>query len=215
MPLSKYLSYATLRQKFSPGSITYRHGYLQDPQHRDFLTTDVTHIFFDNYNGIFSGFRGLAENLERYVAALFAGAPEGTIMITMSPLRASLGCKPLKEAIHTRHRFGLPVPEATDASFYEVEEFNLGPINDVYSFAAGYAETEQAQVKCYLYLRTHQQTKRASFLCNNPQCKMAQEATPIEAVHFETAKKGGNTHNAAVIGACCCGVSDKALRMRK
>ena len=181
------------------------------------MTKEITHIFFDNYNGIFSGERGLAENLERYVAALFASAPEGTIMITMSPLRASLGCKPLKEAIQTRKRLGLPVPQATDASFYEVEEFNLGPINDVYSFAAGYSETEKTQIKCHLYLRTQQQTKEASFFCNNSDCKMAQAAKPIEAIHFEASNSKGcdNNEKAAVIGSCSCRVSDRVLRMRK
>ena len=202
-------------QKFTPGTITFQHGNLQDPQHREFLTKGVTHIFFDNYNGVFSGERGLAENLERYVAALFAGAPEGTIMITMSPLRAALGCKPLKEAISSREKLGLPIPHATDASFYEVEEFKLGPINDVYSFAAGYTEREYARLKCYLYLRTHQQTKEASFLCNNPDCKVAQEATPVEAIHFETLHKGSSDEKAAVIGGCSCGFSDRLLRRRK
>lgn len=203
------------KMKFTPGSISFRHGDLQDYKHRKFLTKDITHIFFDNWNGVFNGERGNYANLERYVAAWFAASPEGTIMITVSPLRSALGCLPLKEAILARQKLGLPIQQATDASFYEVEEFDLGPVNEVYSFAAGVADPNmKPQICCYLYLRTHQQSEGASFLCNNPQCKKAMDATPVEAIHYEEIKRKGKVEKAAVIGGCDCGISDRVLRMR-
>lgn len=183
----------------------------------------ITHIFFDNWNGVFSGERGAnSPNLEKYVAALFAMAPEGTIMTTVSPLRSALGCLPLGEANKQRERKNLPVSD--NASYYDVEEFELGPLCDVYSFSEG--GTNQEMIMLYRYVRTKQSAnKKASrnkdesqvvgpcFLCNNPKCEKAQEGTPIGALKYEDSPMYKD--KTAVIGGCTCNVSDRVMRRRK
>ena len=187
-----------------------RHGRLDDAQHHVFLTKDVTHIFFDNWDGVFGGERSDAPNLERHVAALFAATSEGTIMCTVSPLRATLGCLPLAEANRVRTTKGLPPSE--NASFYEVQESDLGEQSEVYSFSEG--GTNQRMIQLYRYIRTRQSTDGvASFLCNNPLCDKAQQGDVLAAVDEEASQRTEGL--AAVINACPCGVSERVLRKRK
>ncbi|CAB9508326.1 expressed unknown protein [Seminavis robusta] len=198
---------------FTPGSVLFRHGNLQDLEHQEFLSTDLTHIFFDNWNGVFSGERGNAKNLERYVAAWFAAAPEGTVMCTVSPLRAALGCLPLAEALKIRQQRNLALTtheEMNLASYYTVADFELGTLASVYNF--GGDEKGKTQVRCYRYVRTRQNRSMAVFLCNNPLCDKAKRGIPIEAIQLEESPDG---KQGAVIGACECRVSDRVLRRKR
>jgi hypothetical protein len=174
---------------------------------------------------VFTGERGGSSNLECYVAAWFAAAPEGTILCTVSPLRAALGCLPLSQANEVRKERKLPVDfEGNTASFYDMQQFELGTLGEVYNFAEG--GDNRTVVHCYRYVRTRQQftskktaTKTATpvttpiFLCNNLQCKGAKAGIPIEAIIVEEAS---DREAAAVIGACQeCRVSDRVLRGKR
>ena len=189
-----------------------QNGSLEDAAHHAFLTDRVTHIFFDNWNGVFSGERADAPNLERYVAALFAACPEGTILCTVSPLRSTLGCLPLAEANRVRNTKGLAQSE--NASYYELEESDLGTISSVYSFSEGNNNTEM--IRLYRYERTKQATTtagKASFMCNNPLCERAKRGDIIPAVDEIAFQR--TEGEAVVVQACSCGVSERVLRKRK
>ena len=201
----------TYNQTFRPGSVIFRQGSLDDAQHQEFLTKDVTHIFFDNWNGVFSGERADAPKLERYVAALFAVCRPGTILCTVSPLRSTLGCLPLSETNRIRKQKGLAVSD--DASYYELQESDLGTISNVYSFSEG--NNNQEMIRLYRYERTPQSssTKVAVYMCNNPLCKHAQRGDVIPAVDEHVFRQ--TEGSAVVIQGCSCGVSERVLRNRK
>jgi Histone methylation protein DOT1 len=197
---------------FVPGSVTLRQGNLADPQHFNFLTGGVTHIFFDNWNGVFSGERLGAPNWERYVSALFASTPPGTVMTTVSPLRATLGPLPLSEANTVRTAKGLPASD--DASYYELEEHILGGKSDVYSFSEGNKSKEL--INLYVYTRTGQSTRDfAVFLCNNPYCDRAKSGELIPAVTEEVGIGEGGVAGARIIGCCSCNVTDRVRRTKR
>jgi len=196
----------SILQTFQPGSVDLRLGNLADAAHRDFLTKGVTHIFFDNWDGVFSGHRG-STNWERTVAALFASTQEGTIMMTVSPLRAAMGCLPLTEA--NRIRTIRKLPTSTSASYYEMTQHQLGRLSDVYSFAG---DNNDTTIDLYCYTRTTGSSDRkkggvATLMCNNPACFAAQTGVVIEAVH--------KIKNEYVIQRCTCNFTERVLRQRK
>jgi hypothetical protein len=197
---------------FVPGPVKLRQGSLADPQHFDFLTNGVTHFFFDNWNGVFSGERLGAPNWERYVSALFASTPPGTMMTTVSPLRATLGPLPLSEANAVRISKGLPPSD--DASYYELEEHVLGGKSEVYSFSEGNKSKEL--IRLYVYTRTQQSTgDLAVFQCNNAHCEKAKSGELVPAVTEEVGIGECGVAGARIIACCSCNVTDRVRRTKR
>jgi hypothetical protein len=110
--------------------------------------------------------------------------------------------------------------ERNTASFYDMKEFELGTLGQVYNFAEG--GDNRTVIRCYRYVRTpqHFTAKKAAtaattpiFLCNNPQCEGAKEGKLIEAIILQ---KASDREVTAVIGACQeCRVSDRVLRGKR
>ena len=98
----------------------------------------------------------------------------------MSPLRGALVCSALAEANKKRAEFGMP--KSQDASFYDSEEFVLGPQSDLFSWSEFSGCTKE--VSCYKYTRTKQSRGggKAVFLCSNfTSCEYAKDSVCVPA----------------------------------
>jgi len=164
------------------GNIRFRHGQLEVPEHREFLTnpTGITKAFVNNFNEVFS-FRSAKANqtyyLDDYVAGLFAQMAPGSIMVTLHPV--NLG-QPRSKAVELRRLHGLPT-ESLNISFFEAEKIDFLEANQVASWSMNGGNDKQIQV--YKYTRLQQEKDGISvFLCNNPACTAAQCGTPIPAI---------------------------------
>ena len=134
------------------GTVTLRHGRLEDPNQRSFLTEDVTKVFCNNYNGVFaerSSKVNQAWFLDHYVAALFATMAPGTCMVTFHPL--TLG-PTMTEANLMRERNNLA--QSRKAGFYSVEKVELGRSCD--SVKWNQHSGNKSKIHLYKYTRLQQ-----------------------------------------------------------
>jgi hypothetical protein len=209
-------------RKTTVGDVHFRHGPLQVPEHRDFLTGDgaggkITKAFCNNFNGVFAEKSCKASrkyHLDNYVAGLFALMAPGSILVTLHPL--DLGPS-RNDANDQRRRHGLC--ESRNASFYNEEKVLLGEARRTVSWSENGGNKNAIYV--YKYTRLEQETYGPSvFLCCNPACDNATDGTPIPATEIymepttgQDGKKTGESR--CVICNCDCNVTTKKLRTRK
>lgn len=202
---------------FVPGSVELRLGELQNSEHTKFQVEDTDFAFCNNYDGVFCGERDGGLCLDKNIAALFAMMKEGAVLTTLSPLRSALGCLSRSEANAKRIRAGLET--SVNASFYEMQVFNLGKQKDLVSWSQG--GTCEKKVLAYRYTRTKQSApgiKGPVLLCNNPACPKAKDSVPIEAVTFVSSRSAGKKKcrwAGPIIASCDCLVSDRVTRVRR
>jgi SAM-dependent methyltransferase len=185
------------------GKVHLRHGRLEDPDHQEFLTKNVTRAYVNNFNGVFAERSSKVTQkwfLDNYVAGLFALMRPGAVLVSLHPL--NLG--PTKtEANRTRKKQGLT--ESEDASFYEVDKILLGKACDTVKW--NQFSGNQKNIYVYKYTRVNQSTAdgAAVFLCCNPACNFARDdvATPATSQ---------NEEDRTVINHCECRVTTKNLR---
>jgi hypothetical protein len=193
------------------GSVELRHGRLELPKFRDFITNPgrVTKAFVNNFDGVFaerSAKLGQKYLLDHFIAGLFALMEPGSVMVTLHPL--ALGHS-LNSANELRRRHGME--ESDFASFFQSETVTLGEAKDVVSWSHGGSNRKPIQV--YVYRRIHQPNNGAAvFLCNNPQCEKAHSVEPQTAVGVVDINGEGDR---VVISECTCGIAARPLRQRR
>jgi len=202
---SQMLNYNREHQSPRPiGKIDLRLGQLEDPEHREFLTKNVTRAYVNNFNGVFaerSTKNGQKWFLDDYIAGLFAEMKPGAIMITFHPL--SLGLDK-DQALALRRKHGLNASE--NASFYSFEKVFLGKAYKTVKW--NQRSGNQNDINVYKYRRLAQpHGEDAVFLCSNPQCENAINEIPIPAT-IE------NEEGRYVMNHCKCRYSPKNLRRR-
>jgi Histone methylation protein DOT1 len=160
--------------------------------------------FCNNFEGLM-GARSetnTGPSVEHYVAGQFASWPEGSVLVTVSPLLC-LG-KPRDAAMTELKKHNMNEGDPTWASFYCVEEFALGPQNEVasWSFNGGCAH----MITAFKYTRLAQAGKSESVVrCLNPACPTARSGAAIEAVKYDDS-------GMPLINACACGYEQRSLR---
>lgn len=160
------------------------HGRLEDHRYRDWLTADVDRVFVNNFADVFgcrSACRSQVYTIDSKIAALFASLKSGSIMITMHPIDM-IGLTRDRVLRH-REKHGLNTPVSENASFFKMEELDLGPANETVSWSKGGGH--QKMIKIYKYTRLEQPVDSGNsvFLCTNENdCELATNATPIPAV---------------------------------
>lgn len=187
------------------GNIIFRHGRLEDDEHRKFLTQGVTKAIVNNFNGVFAE-RSVKNNccwfLDDYCAGIFALMAPGTCLVTLHPL--ALGPS-LEQANATRRKHKLK--ESANASFYEMEKVVLGKACDTVKWNK--KSGNENLIYVYKYSRVPQDNGPESvFLCCNPNCILAKDCVAIPATTL-------NDEGRCVINRCGCGVATKMLRQRK
>jgi Histone methylation protein DOT1 len=173
--------------------------------------------FVNNYEGIMGdrspGARtGMSP--ENYIAGQFASWPEGSQLVTISPLRG-MGI-PIEQAITELRKHDLTAGNATHSSFFTLEEIYVGPQNEVASWSSGSGCTKD--VFAYKYTRIEQDFHTenptcsnnecdvpAVFLCANPKCPFAQAGTSLPAVRLDD-------NHLPLVNTCSCSYQPKSLR---
>jgi hypothetical protein len=166
---------------FAAGRVGLKHGRIEDPKHRDWLT-DVDAVFVNNFNEVFGRRSTYAtkRTIDDYIAALFAKMKPGSAMVTMEPIYSLDQTQNEANAARRRHKLA----ESSDASFYEVEELELGLACESVSWSEGEATGAHEQllyVHKYTRLAQEHSDEGAVFLCTNPTCGHAKNAIPIPA----------------------------------
>lgn len=194
------------------GELDLRHGRMEAPEHREFLTNpqSVTKVFVNNFNGVFADKCEMAKQtyfLDNYLAGIFAQMKVGSILVTLHPL--DLG--PSQSGANQRRRqHGLS--ESANSSFYEDEKVSLGMAKDVVSWSqyGGCGDI----IDVYKYTRVKQETSdgdESVFLCCNPICDKARLGTPITATVTVTVAGGDQV----VMNSCDCNLTSMKLRCRE
>lgn len=169
-----------------------RHGSLKGPEHRSFLTQDVDVTFCNNFNEVF-GLRCVDKpeepSLDMHLAALFASMKPGASFLTLHPLPLP-PC--LDEANMIRKRLGLQ--ESEEASFYNVEEYNMS--------GTGLLSWTNKDFTIYKYTRTN--STSASFLCCNTSCDKARNMQAIPATKIEG--------DYCLMNHCDCNMAERMTR---
>jgi hypothetical protein len=186
------------------GKILLRHGRLEVPEHRTFLTNPegVTKAFLDNFNGVFADRSAKLRQrytLDQYNAGLFALMKPGSMLVALHKL--DLGPTYL-EANTYRKRHNLANQDNILASFYALEEFSFGPACNAVTWSQGGGCTDA--IIGYKYTRLNQKTPegKAVFLCCNRDCDIARAGTPIDATRLVESDEGDGTR--VVINTCIC-----------
>ncbi|CAB9508466.1 Histone methylation protein DOT1 [Seminavis robusta] len=187
------------------GPVELKHGRIEDPALTTWLT-GCTRIFVNNFNEVMDSrsdpTRG-NDPVDTRIAALFANCRAGTVMVTLCSIRY-LGL-PHSQVLERRQRFGLKTPEESYASFFEVEEVEIGPQDECVSWGAN-----SNPLIAYKYTRLQQagggKVPGPVFLCDNPVCALAREATPIPAT---VVRAGGELF---MNSTCECGCSQRQTR---
>lgn len=165
-------------RKTNVGSVEFRRGELQDPNHRDFLTVgpngECCKVFCNNFNGVFT-FRSAKRTqmyyLDHFVAGLFALLRPGSALVTLHQLPFPVPCLDRANEIRKNHR----LPQRPDASFYKMEAISIGQAKDVVSWSY-YGGGCTHEIIVYKYTRIKQEkapSGKASFLCCNGKCNCA------------------------------------------
>ena len=184
-------------QEHAIGNVRLRHGKLEDPLHREFLTKEVDVAFCNNYNHVFGDKSQKAKptypfTLDDYVAGLFCLMKPGAVLVTLERLQLGLS---RKDANRARQKHGLH--ESEQASFFEMEEIVLAG-RDLLSWRG------DVEFSVFKYTRIGD----AKFFCCNPACKNSRTMVAIQAWRKE------DEH---VIANCCrrCKREEKGTRKRK
>jgi hypothetical protein len=190
------------------GELRLRHGRMEAPEHREFLTNPqgITKAFANNFNGVFADKCEMKKQtyfLDNYVAGTFAQMKVGSILVTLHPL--DLGPSQ-SEANHRRRQHGLV--ESFNSSFYEDEKVSLGMAKDVVSWS----QSSKDVIFVYKYTRVKQEPSdgESVFLCCNPLCDKAKLGTPIPAT-VSVPVAGGER---VVMNYCDCNLTFMKLRSR-
>jgi len=209
------------------GTISLRKGRLELEENREFLTVpgpgrSCMKLFCNNFNGNFaykSANPGSKWYLDHLVASIFAETPPGSILITLHELPIDiaprrLAMKSLRNRLWTNHD-NIGRDNDPNASFYDVEEIDLGDYSKCVSWAS---PSENESLKGYKYTRLEQRDPngKAVFLCSNPECPKAKAGTPItatETITVKSKKRQAVTETRLVLRAKCDGCSG-ALNVR-
>lgn len=163
--------------------IQLKHGRIEDPEYRQWLTEGVDRVFVNNFADVFgsrSGCKSKTQTIDSKIAALFATMKPGSVMVTMHPIDA-LG-HPRDKVMQHRHKHNLRTPCRGHASFFSLEEIKLGPANETVSWSANGKCKKTILVYKYTRLRQSDDGEGAVFLCTNHEsCERSRNATPIPA----------------------------------
>jgi hypothetical protein len=162
------------------GKAILRKGCLEDRKCRKFICNPrkITKCFANNYNGVF-GERTQLKNdlhsLDDYIAGLFCLMAPGSILVTLHPL----SMVPPRTTVNERRARHKQKPSSS-ASFYEMEELELGEGRHVASWSEHGGNKNK--IKCYKYTRVHQPNEtEAIFMCWNPYCRIYKDGTRLSA----------------------------------
>jgi hypothetical protein len=198
------------------GKVQFRHGKLEQPIHRKFLSecngSSSIKALANNFNGVFSDRSAKAKQkyyLDHFISGMFAEMKPGSILVTLHPLLDLP--PPLSTVSETRERHKMATTR--DASFYELEQCNIGKANLTVSWSHNGGNTDDVIV--YRYTRLEQVSKTAVFLCSNPHCRKAIECIPIPAAKMISIQVDHQTEERIVINHCDCNVSAKVFRRRE
>lgn len=161
-----------MRQDHGIGQVDLRHGRLEDPRNRAFLTEEVDVALCNNYNGVFKRCAKVRNkyNLDDFVAGLFCKMKPGAVLITLDRLDIGPACRTRAN----KYRSACGLDESDDVSFYEMEELIcVGKDNDLFSWQGG----GEKQYTVFKYTRV----TGATFMCCNPHCEQAQCNAKIQA----------------------------------
>lgn len=202
--------------------VKYRHGRLEDPAHRDFiigLDSDAMNaigcvkVLVNNFNGVFAD-RCAKSNqvyyLDHYLSGLFASMKPDSVFVTLHPLLDM----PLPYSVAVENRRKHNLPSDSNASFYEMEKFNIGKAKDCVSWSQNGGNVNNLII--YRYTRLKQEGETAVFLCANPKCDNARKCIPIEATkEIDCEMPQGLPEKRVVINHCSCKMEGKTLRKRR
>ena len=152
------------------GNVRLRQGRLEAKEHREFLTRDVDFMFCNNFNDVL-GCRstyGVKHTPDDYLAGLFCLLKPGAVLVTLSEL---VRLPPTRKQIN-ENRAQRNLPTRPDASFYDLQVIQDPGGEESFTFTC-------LPIKMYKYTRTN--SLEATFLCDNPRCQAAVQATPIVA----------------------------------
>ena len=213
------------------GKVRFRHGRLEEPCHRKFLTTrhdenssndqqqqytdegGAMKVLVNNYNAVFADRCALPGQthyyLDQFVAGLFALMKPGSKLLTLHPLDMPPS---LQQAQAERRKHNLPLDDTSNASFFEFRKVSIGRANQAVSWSQN--GTKDDPIEAYLYTRVGS----ATILCGNRVCRNAREAVPIPATQTVAIAVPGRVRpELCVLLSCCqkCRVSSKVTRVRK
>jgi hypothetical protein len=167
------------------GQARLRHGRLEEPIHREFLTSDgagVDLLYCNNFNGVFShrsNDKQVTWCLDDYIAGLFTQLKPGAKLVTLSEIGRLP--PPLAEANELRLKNGLA--PSSNASYYTLDVIDDPGGQGKLTF------TEKA-FKFYIYTRVG----TATYLCD------ACDGAPISA--SQLLNEGGD-HERLITVICC------------
>lgn len=184
------------------------HGQMELKEHRQFLTKsgeERIKAFCNNFGRVFSdktSKSGQIYTLDDFIAGLFSSMAPGSMIATLHQLIFTQGT--LNDTNMDRKRCGLPPDD--NASYYEMEEMEVGKQNESVSWS--YNGGKNDVVKVYLYKRVG----LAKFLCGNPSCTKAKNRV------FQSAFKIVNERGLGermVVNSCDCGFRTRERRKRR
>lgn len=160
-----------------------KHGRLEDPAYHHWLASS-DRVFVNNFNEVF-GSKSKCKSevtIDSRIAALFASMKPGSVLATMHPIGDLLG-RAQDEVMELRNKHGMYSPYPENASFFKMEQCELGPANETVSWSHGGGNKNMIWV--YKYTRLSQpgsEDGKGVFLCTNHQnCEHARAAKPIPA----------------------------------
>jgi hypothetical protein len=123
----------------------------------------------------------IGDTVDAKIAALFANMKPGAVMVTLAPID-DLGATNT-EVLEERRKQGLVTPAASklNASFFEMEELDLGPTNKCVSWSQDGGKTDPLKVYKYTRLSQSDDSRKPVTLCAKRHCKWAKDATTIPA----------------------------------
>lgn len=202
-------------EKYAAGPVELKHGRIEDPAHRDWLT-DVDAVFVNNFNDVMSHrcepSRRAMRSVDEYIAALFAHMKVGSVMVTLNPINYYLG-QTQEQAQQDRRKWGYTANR--NASFFTKEEIEIGFAHDVVSWSErSSAGRHSRTISVYKYTRVEQEADAGYgpvFLCCDPgkKCRFALNDEPIPATIFD------KDNRLVMMNTCpCCGFTKKSLRSK-
>lgn len=186
---------------------------MQAPEHLAFLTkfsNPAGHIkaVCNNYNQAF-GDKAMAPRqriaLNDHLVRLFTEMEGGSVLVTFEKLNMG---QSLSEANVTRERRCLR--HSDKASFYDMKEYDLGPMCE----AASWAKTNKKSMKAYKYTRIEQSKGTVPLLfCHNDKCKTTEFTATATTCEYN--RKNAKKRSAfQIVSNKCPGCSTSLMSLR-